>query len=86
VHEALKALLASATKSLVVSMYGYDDDELDQAIRGKLGSDKIFVQLSLDKSQSAGAHEKADSGEMAEQRDRQQHRHRAKRARRDHAQ
>jgi len=59
VHEALKALLASATKSLVVSMYGYDDDELDQAIRGKLGSDKIFVQLSLDKSQSAGAHEKA---------------------------
>jgi len=59
VHEALKALLASATKSLVVSMYGYDDDELDQAIRGKLWSDKIFVQLSLDKSQSAGAHEKA---------------------------
>jgi phosphatidylserine/phosphatidylglycerophosphate/cardiolipin synthase-like enzyme len=59
VHEALKALLGSATKSLVVSMYGYDDDELDQAIRDKLGSNKIFVQLSLDKSQSAGAHEKA---------------------------
>src|ERR1700730_17595916 len=59
VHDALKALVSSATKSLVVSMYGYDDDELDQAIRDKLGSDKIFVQLSLDKSQSAGAHEKA---------------------------
>lgn len=59
VHEALKALVGSATKSLVVSMYGYDDDELDQAIRDKLASNKIFVQLSLDKSQSAGAHEKA---------------------------
>jgi hypothetical protein len=58
VHEALKALLGSATKSLVVSMYGYDDDELDTVIRGKLSSDKIFVQMSLDKSQAAGAHEK----------------------------
>lgn len=58
VHEALKALLASATKSLVVSMYGYDDDELDAVIRDKLGSDMIFVQMSLDKSQAAGAHEK----------------------------
>jgi phosphatidylserine/phosphatidylglycerophosphate/cardiolipin synthase-like enzyme len=59
VHDALKVLVGSATKSLVVSMYGYDDDELDQAIRDKLASNKIFVQLSLDKSQAAGAHEKA---------------------------
>lgn len=55
VHEALKALLASVSKSLVVSMYGYD--ELDAVIRDKLESDKIFVQMSLDKSQSAGVHE-----------------------------
>jgi phosphatidylserine/phosphatidylglycerophosphate/cardiolipin synthase-like enzyme len=58
VHEALKALLASASKSLVVSMYGYDDDELDAVIRDKLESDRIFVQMSLDKSQAAGVHEK----------------------------
>jgi phosphatidylserine/phosphatidylglycerophosphate/cardiolipin synthase-like enzyme len=58
VHDALKALVASATKSLVVSMYGYDDVELDAAIRDKLDSDHIFVQMSLDKSQAAGAHEK----------------------------
>lgn len=58
VHDALKALLGSATKSLVVSMYGYDDDELDAVIRSKLSSDRIFVQMSLDKSQAAGAHEK----------------------------
>ena len=58
VHETLKALLASASKSLVVSMYGYDDDELDAVIRDKLESGNIFVQMSLDKSQTAGAHEK----------------------------
>jgi hypothetical protein len=58
VHDALKALVGSATKSLVVSMYGYDDPELDAAIRDKLDSDHIFVQMSLDKSQAAGAHEK----------------------------
>jgi len=57
VHEALKALLQSATKSVVVSMYGYDDNELDAIIREKLESDTIFVQMSLDKSQSAGVHE-----------------------------
>ena len=28
VHEALKALLTSANKSIVVAMYGYDDPEL----------------------------------------------------------
>ncbi|MGH3620346.1 MAG: hypothetical protein ACRDQ5_00950, partial [Sciscionella sp.] len=32
VHEALKAVLASATKSVVVSMYGYDDEDLDAII------------------------------------------------------
>jgi hypothetical protein len=58
VHDALKELVSSATKSVVVSMYGYDDDELDAVIREKLESDRIFVQMSLDKSQSAGAHEK----------------------------
>jgi hypothetical protein len=29
----LKALLASASKSVVVSMYGYDDEELDAVVR-----------------------------------------------------
>jgi phosphatidylserine/phosphatidylglycerophosphate/cardiolipin synthase-like enzyme len=58
VHEALKALLSSATKSVVVSMYGYDDEELDAVVRDKLESDKIFVQMSLDKTEAAGVHEK----------------------------
>jgi phosphatidylserine/phosphatidylglycerophosphate/cardiolipin synthase-like enzyme len=59
VHEVLKTLLASATRSLVVSMYGYDDEELDDAIRRKLDSEKVFVQMSLDKSQASGIHERA---------------------------
>ncbi|MGN6681906.1 MAG: phospholipase D-like domain-containing protein [Streptosporangiaceae bacterium] len=58
VHDALKALLASATRSLVVSMYGYDDEELDAVIKDKLESDNIFVQMSLDKTQAAGKQEK----------------------------
>jgi len=58
VHEALKAAIASASKSVAVSMYGYDDDELDDVLRAKLESDQIFVQLSLDKSQAAGVHER----------------------------
>jgi hypothetical protein len=36
VHEALKALLTSANKSLVVAMYGYDDEQLDTVIKSKL--------------------------------------------------
>ncbi len=58
VHEALKALLAAANRSLVVSMYGYDDGELDAVIRDKLESEHVFVQLSLDRSQAGGRREK----------------------------
>jgi phosphatidylserine/phosphatidylglycerophosphate/cardiolipin synthase-like enzyme len=40
-------------------MYGYDDEELDAAIRSKLAARDIYVQMSLDKSQAAGVHEAA---------------------------
>ncbi len=59
IRPMLASLLASAQHSLVLNMYGYDDDELDEIIRGKLDEKYVYVQMSLDKSQAAGKHEKA---------------------------
>jgi phosphatidylserine/phosphatidylglycerophosphate/cardiolipin synthase-like enzyme len=58
VHALLASLLDSAQHSLVLNMYGYDDDELDELIRAKLDSEHVYVQMSLDKSQAGGVHEK----------------------------
>src|SRR6201982_2997584 len=58
VHGLLVALLDSAQHSIVVNMFGYDDDELNKIIQAKLADEKIYVQMSLDRSQSTGAHEK----------------------------
>jgi phosphatidylserine/phosphatidylglycerophosphate/cardiolipin synthase-like enzyme len=59
VHGVLVALLTFAQKSIVLNMYGYDDDELDTIIRSKLHDERIYVQMSLDKSQAGGVHERA---------------------------
>ena len=58
-HSLLASLLASTQKSIVLNMYGYDDDELDEIIRAKLVNEHIYVQMSLDKSQAGGVHERA---------------------------
>jgi len=52
-------VLASAQHSIVINMYGYDDAELDAIIRQKLDDEHVYVQMSLDKSQAGGVHEKA---------------------------
>jgi phosphatidylserine/phosphatidylglycerophosphate/cardiolipin synthase-like enzyme len=57
-HPMLASLLDSAQHSLVLNMYGYDDDQLDEIIREKLASKHVYVQMSLDKSQAGGKHEK----------------------------
>lgn len=59
VHEALKALLTSANKTIVVAMYGYDDKELNSVLRSALNDEKIYVQMSLDSTQAAGKSEHA---------------------------
>jgi len=59
VHGALLAVVSSARQSLVLGMYGFDDDELADTIRRKLASEHVFVLLTLDSSQACGVHEKA---------------------------
>lgn len=59
VHAALLTLVGSAQNSLVLAMYGYDDDELDAAIHAKVSNEHIYVQMTLDRSQAGGVHEKA---------------------------
>src|SRR5258708_29444270 len=58
IHGLLVALLGSAQHSIAVNMFGYDDDELNKIIQGKLADEKVYVQMSLERSQAGGAHEK----------------------------
>jgi phosphatidylserine/phosphatidylglycerophosphate/cardiolipin synthase-like enzyme len=57
-HGALVYLIKAAQKSLVVAMYGFDDEELADALRTKLIDENVFVQLTLDKTQAGGAAER----------------------------
>ena len=59
VHGALADLIASATKSLVCAMYGFDDDVLAAALLERLSDEHCYVSLTLDSTQAAGTHEKA---------------------------
>jgi phosphatidylserine/phosphatidylglycerophosphate/cardiolipin synthase-like enzyme len=58
VHGLLVAVLGTAQHSIVVNMFGYDDDELNKIIQSKLADESVYVQMSLDRSQAAGVHEK----------------------------
>jgi phosphatidylserine/phosphatidylglycerophosphate/cardiolipin synthase-like enzyme len=59
VHGALKAVIGSCQRSLVLAMYGYDDDELAELVAHLLDDPAIHCQITLDKSQAGGVHEKA---------------------------
>lgn len=59
IHAVLTAVLGSATSSLAVAMFGFDDMQLSDILRKALESDHIFVQVSLDSTQAAGKTEKA---------------------------
>jgi phosphatidylserine/phosphatidylglycerophosphate/cardiolipin synthase-like enzyme len=60
IHGMLLALLMSAQRSIVLNMFGYDDDEFDEVIRAKLADSQVYVQISLDSRQAGSSkHEKA---------------------------
>lgn len=58
VHSVMRDVIASARHSVIMCMYGFDDDELADVIHAKLADPGIVVQLTLDSSQAAGRHER----------------------------
>ena len=59
VHACLVYIISSATTSLDIAMYGFDDQDLLNALIQKMADPSISVRLTLDRSQSTGAYEKA---------------------------
>ena len=59
VHGVLVHLFSRASLSVKMNMFGYDDDELNQIILSLVQDPTVMVQVTLDKSQSKGVHEKA---------------------------
>jgi phosphatidylserine/phosphatidylglycerophosphate/cardiolipin synthase-like enzyme len=58
IHALLVQLIRSATKSVVLNMFGYDDNEIDAEIHKHSHNPKVYLQMSLDRTQASGAHER----------------------------
>ena len=58
VHGVLVHLFSRIRLSVKMNMFGYDDDQLNQILFGLVKDPTIMVQVTLDKSQASGAHEK----------------------------
>jgi hypothetical protein len=58
VHGVLVHLFSRVRLSVKMNMFGYDDDQLNQILVGLLRDPDIMVQVTLDRSQATGAHEK----------------------------
>lgn len=58
VHGILKYLISSETLNLTGNAYGYDDEEINDAILSLFKKPHVQVQMTLDKSQAGGVHER----------------------------
>jgi phosphatidylserine/phosphatidylglycerophosphate/cardiolipin synthase-like enzyme len=59
VPQVLQSVISSVSKSIVVAMYAFDDDVLAAMLDAALKNPAIFVQITLDLSQTIVPHEKA---------------------------
>jgi hypothetical protein len=59
VHGVLVHLFSRVRLSVKMNMFGYDDDQLNAIVLGLVQDPTVMTQVTLDKSQSTGAHEKA---------------------------
>lgn len=59
VPQVLQTVISSVSKSIVVAMFGFDDDVLAGMLDAALHNPAIYVQITLDRSQAAGTHEHA---------------------------
>ena len=76
VHGLLVALLGTAQHSIVVNMFGYDDDELNTIIQGKAGRRAGLRADEPGPEPGLGGARKGDPGQVEQRRVRQQHRDR----------
>jgi len=58
VHQVILWTLLQAKQSIVLNMYGLDDDEAVPVIVKATEDPHLYVQLNLDKSQAGGVHER----------------------------
>jgi hypothetical protein len=58
VHGVLMHLFSRVRLSVKINMFGYDDDTLNQVLFALAQDPTVMVQVTLDKSQAASAHEK----------------------------
>ena len=69
VHDVLKHMLSRASVSVVLNMFGYDDDELNDILMAKATDPSVTMLITLDKSQAGGVHERklldADRAKLA---------------------
>jgi hypothetical protein len=58
VHGVLTYLFSRVTQAVDLNMFGFDDDELNTLLMGLAENPKVATQVTLDKSQAGGVHEK----------------------------